>query len=92
MSLFNNKTEPVLDATRFGLAGGILWGLFLLVFTFIAFFTGYWMTLMKAITYLYPGYKVTVFGAFIGLLWGFVDGFICGYLFAWIYNKLARWI
>jgi len=26
----------------------------------------------------------------IGAFWGFVDGFIGGYLIAWFYNKLQR--
>jgi hypothetical protein len=37
----------------------------------------------------YMGYSVTWLGGIIGLVWGFVDGFICGAIFAWLYNKLS---
>jgi hypothetical protein len=36
----------------------------------------------------YPGLSATPAGAVIGLLWGFVDGVICGVLVAWLYNGL----
>jgi len=31
----------------------------------------------------------TVGGAFVGLIWGFVDGLIVGAIFAWLYNKIS---
>jgi hypothetical protein len=37
----------------------------------------------------YFGYTYSWFGGIIGLIWGFVDGLICGGIFAWLYNKLA---
>jgi hypothetical protein len=37
----------------------------------------------------YPGYAVTPLGSLIGLVWGFVDGLICGAIFAWLYNLFA---
>lgn len=36
----------------------------------------------------YPGYCVSPLGSVIGLLWGFVDGLICGAIFAVLYNAL----
>jgi hypothetical protein len=29
-------------------------------------------------------------GSLIGLVWGFVDGLVCGFVFSWLYNKLAK--
>jgi hypothetical protein len=37
----------------------------------------------------FPGYRVTVFGSFIGFAYGFVSGFIAGSLVAWIYNYVV---
>jgi hypothetical protein len=28
-------------------------------------------------------------GKSIGLFWGFIDGLICGFIFAWLYNLLV---
>ncbi|TKJ41079.1 hypothetical protein CEE37_05275 [candidate division LCP-89 bacterium B3_LCP] len=36
----------------------------------------------------YLGYTITPLGSIIGLVWGFVDGLICGAIFAWLYNAL----
>lgn len=44
---------------------------------------------MKQLDHFYFGYSFTVPGAFIGMVWGFLDGALCGALFAWIYNKFA---
>jgi hypothetical protein len=37
----------------------------------------------------YPGYSVSVGGAFLGLLYGFVTGAVGGYLLAAVYNRFA---
>ena len=88
--MFSSKSEGTLDAKRFGLAAGIIWGSAMFIMTLIAYFTGLWWQFMEMITYLYPGYKVTLFGSVIGLIWGFVDAFVGFYIFAWLYNKLGK--
>lgn len=79
-----------LNALKFGLAAGILWGLALFLLTFAnMWFDGYasaWLMLMSNI---YPGYEISVWGSLVGLVYGFADGFICIGLFAWIYNRLC---
>lgn len=37
----------------------------------------------------YVGYNVSPLGSLIGLGYGFVDGLICGAVFAWLYNRLV---
>jgi hypothetical protein len=72
-----------------GLAGGILWALALFIVTWISLFTGYgslWLTLMMDI---YPGFDVSVVGSFIGLAYGFIDGFVGLFLVAWLYNRFT---
>lgn len=78
-----------LNVKAFALTSGILWGgaiffatLWLVIFGFNGF-------LMSKLDHFYFGYSVSIAGAVIGLIWGFVDGLIGGALFAWLYNKLA---
>jgi len=87
--MFSSKSECMLDAKRFGLAAGILWGLAVFVLTLIAHFTGLWLQFMDTISYIYPGYKVSLIGSLVGTAWAFVDAFVGFYIFAWLYNKLG---
>jgi hypothetical protein len=77
-----------MDAKRLGLAGGILWGAIMLVFTWIAVLTGYGEGFLTIFGNLYWGYSITWLGSIIGAIYGFVDAFVGLYLLAWIYNKL----
>ncbi len=79
----------MLNAKSFALAGGILWGVAMFIFTFIFLYCDYgsmWAALMVDV---YPGYDVSIVGSFIGLIYGFFDAFIGLYIFAWLYNKLS---
>ena len=80
----------MLRVRALGMAVGIVWGLSVLVATlwmlWFAQPSPTWPTLKS----LYPGYDVTYMGAFVGLIWGFVDGFIAGALIAWLYNKFHK--
>ena len=78
-----------LNVKALALAGGIAWDLavFLLTIWYLIFgFDGH--TLQK-IHHVYLGYSVSIGGAFIGLVWGFIDGLIGGALVAWLYNKFT---
>ncbi len=37
----------------------------------------------------YRGYNISATGSVIGMVWGFFDGAIGGFIFAWLYNLLA---
>ncbi len=78
-----------IDAKRLGVAGGLLWAIFLFVWTLIANNNGYGQGWLDLLSEIYLGYSVSTTGAFIGLLWGFVDGFIGLFLLAWLYNWLS---
>ena len=71
-----------------GVAGGVVSGLAIFILTLFILFhsTGEHLALLTAI---YWGYDVSVAGAFLGLGYGFIDGFIGGAIFAWVYNLLA---
>jgi len=75
-----------LNRLAFALAAGIFWG------GGIFFATLWVMALGKpevlSILAFYPGYEVSLSGAFIGLLWGLLDGFFGGFIFAALYNYI----
>ncbi len=79
-----------LNIKAFGLAGGITWGLLILLLTFWFLIMGYQGSVLAKLGNVYIGYSVTFWGAFIGLVWGFIDGFIIGAFFAWLYNKFVK--
>nr|NQU93299.1 bacteriophage holin [Bacteroidota bacterium] len=79
-----------LNVLAIALAVGITWGvaIFLLTFWFLIF--DHQGSILGKLSLVYLGYSITWYGAFIGLAWGFADGFIGGTFFAWLYNKFAK--
>lgn len=83
------KSIDRIDGTRLALAGGFVWGFSILFLTLIAAGTGYGSDFLDLFKF-YPGYTVSYWGAGVGFIWGFVDGFIGLGLLAWFYNHLHR--
>lgn len=78
-----------LNVWAFALGAAIFWGLMVFLVTM-------WIMLFEGATgqvtvlgHIYRGYNISYAGAFIGLVWAFFDGLICGAIFAWIYNLLV---
>ncbi len=78
-----------LNVKAFALTCGLLWGFGLLMLT-------WWIILLDGPTgqttligKIYRGYNLSISGGLIGLVWGFFDGLITGFIFAWIYNLLT---
>ena len=72
-------------------ATSITFGLFIGISLFIV---TWWIILFDGssnsptfIGKIYRGYSVTPIGSLIGLVWGLIDGAVCGAIIAWIYNK-----
>jgi len=78
----------LLNARKLGLAGGILWGLSMLVITLLCLWTGYGALFLDVMENVYPGYSISWGGSIVGLVYGFIDGFVGFFLLAWLYNKL----
>ena len=79
-----------LNIKAFALTCGIFWSALLFLLT-------WWLLVLEGsgappnlLTRIYPGYSISPLGSLMGLVWGFVDGLICGLIFAWLYNKLAK--
>ena len=79
----------MINAKNFGLAGGILWGGIMFLFTLFSSLTGYGFNWLNIWLEVHPFYAVTLFGSLLGLFWGFIDGFMFFFLLGWIYNKLS---
>ena len=79
-----------LNVKALSLTAGILWGIaiFLLTIWFICF--GYGGNTLSLLGKVYLGYSVSWGGAFIGLIWGFVNAYVGGLIFAWLYNKFVK--
>lgn len=77
----------MLNAKAMGLALGILWAAGVLVATLVAMSNGYGAEFIESLGKVYLGLDLTLGGAIVGAIWGFVDAFIGGYVLAWLYNK-----
>jgi uncharacterized membrane protein YeaQ/YmgE (transglycosylase-associated protein family) len=51
-------------------------------------FPGYAAEYLKILSAFYPGYKASgnILDLIVGVVYAFVDGLICGVIFAWLYN------
>lgn len=79
-----------LNACKLALAVGIVWAVGVFLMALIAMSNGYGMQFVDFMSSFYIGYKADLAGAFMGLIWGFLDGFIGTYIIAWLYNKLIK--
>lgn len=80
-----------LQALSFGMALGILWAAALFIMALVSSTKGaYGMGFVQSIGSVYLGYTSTFAGALIGAVWGFVDAFIGGAIFAWLYNLFCK--
>jgi len=71
------------------LTSGLLWGGAVCLATLWLLARGYDGALIRQLDHFYIGYTFSYAGAFVGLVWGFIDGAVGAAIFAWLYNKLA---
>jgi len=69
---------------------GIFWSASLVLFGLLAMQTGMGSSMVGLLSEVYLGYSSTPVGLLYGAVWGFLDGLICGAVFAWLYNAIAR--
>lgn len=79
------KHHSTLHPMAMGVAFGVLWSVGILFLSLLATqgIADAWVNLIGNA---YLGYHLSFGGVIIGMIWGFVDAFIGGYLFAWLYN------
>ena len=78
-----------LNIRALALAGGVLWGLYMLFIGWASMF-GWGTNFVATMSSLYIGFRSTFIGSIIGAIWGFVDGAIAGAIIAWVYNMAAK--
>ena len=64
-----------LDAVKFGLAAGIIYGAMFFFYAFLGALFGVGGDMLKLIGDFYPGVSPTYPGAIVGAAWGFAIGF-----------------
>ncbi len=77
------------DVRALAVTCGVLWGATVCLGTLWLLAFGYHGELISNLDHFYFGYSFSVGGAFVGLVWGFVDGLVCGAVFGWLYNRLG---
>ena len=79
-----------INTKALAISAGITWGLAIFLLTVWFLVMGYNGNLLAKLGSIYIGYSVSWLGAFIGLIYGFVDGLIGGALLGYLYNKFAK--
>lgn len=74
----------------FGFAWGIVIGLFMMLFAWATWLSGYGTEVINQYAMFYSGYNASFVGGLIGGIWGLVEGFIFGFFIALFYNLCAR--
>lgn len=82
--------KTTLNPLAAALAMGFAWAISLFVMTLISSQNGFFGNALHMMEDVYPWYTVTSKGAFIGLVWGFLDGFIGAYILVWLYNFFVK--
>jgi hypothetical protein len=80
-----------LNALKLAVSAAIVSALSLALLTICALQLGRGVALLKLVTPIMPWYSISWQGVAIGAIYGFVEGFICLGLTAWIYNDLLVW-
>lgn len=80
----------MINIRAFALTCGIFWAASLILIAVLTMKTGLGLSFVDMAAEVYLGYGPTPVGVVIGAVWGFLDGLVCGAIFAWLYNKLAR--
>ncbi|MFY9681604.1 MAG: bacteriophage holin [Candidatus Sulfotelmatobacter sp.] len=82
-----------LNTKALALTSAILWGLAMLVTSLANLIWGnFGQQFLQTMSSVYPGYHATrsITEVIVGTLYGAVDGFVGGAVFAWLYNQFAH--
>ena len=78
-----------LHKTALGLSLGLIWGFTVMLATWWLLIIGAQGHTISKLRAFYIGYSFSWGGSILGLIWGFVDGFIAGVIIAWLYNLFS---
>jgi len=77
-----------LDVVRFGITLGCVWSLCILALVLVSRKSRGAERIVQLFSQVYRGFEKTLLGAFIGAVWGFIDGTVSGLFIAWVTNKV----
>lgn len=80
-----NKLSP----HALGVAFAVLWAAYIGCCGITAIF-GWGANLVHVFASLYIGYSASVIGALIGVAWALLDGYIAGFVIAFLYNAVVK--
>ncbi|MEK9656846.1 MAG: hypothetical protein VW378_00520 [bacterium] len=75
-----------LNPMSLGMAGGVLYGVFIFIITLLGVISGYGLAYINILAGLFPVYSVSFVGAILGLVYGFILGFVLFYFLGYLYN------
>ncbi len=80
-----------LNAKALAITFGLLWGgAVFLVALCHRFSPDYGVDFLRVVASIYPGYHIAGMKmGIVGTLYAMLDGAVCGFLIAWLYNKLS---
>jgi hypothetical protein len=82
-----------LNIKALGLTAGFIWALAIFLMTLLnLIWQGYGEAFLGVMASVYPGYHTarSAGDLIVGTLYAFFDGFMCGLLFGWLYNRMAK--
>ncbi|WP_366944979.1 bacteriophage holin [Candidatus Thioglobus sp.] len=80
-----------LNTKSVALSLGIMWSLGILFISILTLITNsYLHNIVDFLSTIYLGYSLSFSGIIAGMIWGFFDAAIGGFVFAWLYNKLSK--
>ncbi len=77
-----------MSPVEIGFCLGIAWAAFLVVWSLAEITTGEPSPWLLLIAYIYEGFDLTPKGILLGAGWAFADGFISGYIIAWLWSLI----
>ncbi len=72
-----------------GFIVGFVWAIVLTVWALVAVTIGEVSPLLALITYVYEGFEFTAKGILVGAGWAFADGFVSGFVIAYLFKVLT---
>ena len=75
---------------KVALTGGIIWGAIMFLTTLASVYWGYGTDFLKVWQSIYPGFRTSFAGSFVGLIYGFLDMYVGIYFIYWVYGKIAH--
>ncbi len=79
-----------LNRNSFGIAIGAVFALYMFLKALAAAYLGLGAEMVAVMKDFYIGYNAGLVGGVIGAAWAFIDGYIFGFLVAWVYNLVCR--